>query len=98
MTLRFRAAGFPNGRRPYDDVTDIELRALEGALCGKAGSCGTRTTDPNNGAAYTDGARAAGPDAGHLKVSGKVNAGDTCLEVFPYLNSPLPDSPSGATE
>src|SRR4029078_7509414 len=24
-------AGFPNGRRPLDDVTDIELRALAGA-------------------------------------------------------------------
>jgi hypothetical protein len=89
-------AGFPNGRRPYDDVADIELRALEGALCGTAGTCGSQTTDPNNGAPYTDGARAAGPDAGDLHVAGKVNAGDTYLTVFPYLNTPLPGSPSGA--
>jgi hypothetical protein len=91
-------AGFPNGRRPYDDVTDIELRALEGALCGKAGNCGQQTTDPNSGAAYTDGARAAGPDAAHLHVSGQVNAGDTYLAEFPYLNTPLPGSPAGATD
>jgi hypothetical protein len=91
-------AGFPNGRRPYDDVTDIELRALEGALCGVAGKCGTQTTDPNKGTAYTDGARAAGPDAAHLRVTGKVSALDTYLDVFPYLNTPLPGSPSGAAE
>ena len=91
-------AGFPNGRRPYDDVTDIELRALEGALCGIAGKCGTQTTDPNKGAPYTDGARAAGPDASHLTVSGKVNPTDTYLDVFPYLNTPLPGSPPGAAD
>ena len=89
-------AGFPNGRRPYDDVGDIELRALEGALCGKAGSCGSQTADPNNGTPYTDGARAAGADAANSRVTGKINAGDTYLDAFPYLNTPLPGSPSGA--
>ena len=83
---------------PYDDVTDIELRALEGALCGVAGKCGTETTDPNKGTAYTDGARAAGPDAAHLRVTGKVSALDTYLDVFPYLNTPLAGSPSGVAE
>jgi len=29
-------AGFPNGRRPYDDVVDIELRILAGVLAGPA--------------------------------------------------------------
>jgi hypothetical protein len=91
-------AGFPNGRRPYDDVADIELRALEGALCGKAGTCGTQTSDPNNGAPYTDGSRAAGPDASNERVTGKISAGDTYLDVFPYLNTPLAGSPSGASE
>jgi Domain of unknown function (DUF4331) len=90
-------AGFPNGRRPYDDVIDIELRALEGALCGVAGSCGSQTKDPNNGTPYTDGARAAGPDASHLRVTGKVDATDTYLDVFPYLNTPLPGSPQVAS-
>src|ERR1700722_7158371 len=42
-------AGFPNGRRPYDDVVDITLRVAEGALCGAIGNCGTETSDPNHG-------------------------------------------------
>ncbi len=89
------AAGFPNGRRPYDDVTDIELRVAMGALCGKIGTCGTQTTDPNNGAPYTDGARAAGADAASVKVSGQINPADTYLDAFPYLNTPIPGSPNG---
>jgi len=84
--------GFPNGRRPYDDVTDITLRAAEGALCGVAGSCGKETSDPNHGTPYTDGSRAAGPDAAHLHVSGAISPGDTYLDVFPYLNTPIPGS------
>jgi hypothetical protein len=88
-------AGFPNGRRPYDDVIDIELRVAMGALCGAIGTCGTETSDPNNGAPYTDGARAAGPDASHLTLGGAVNPGDTYLDSFPYLNTPLPGSPNG---
>jgi hypothetical protein len=91
-------AGFPNGRRPYDDVADIELRALEGALCGKAGTCGSQTSDPNNGAPYTDGSRAAGPDASNPHLGGKVSPGDTYLDVFPYLNTPLAGSPSGVSQ
>jgi hypothetical protein len=88
-------AGFPNGRRPYDDVVDVTLRVAEGALCGAIGNCGAQTADPNHGTPYTDGARAAGPDAGHLHVTGKVNAADTYLPVFPYLNTPIPGSPNG---
>jgi len=88
-------AGFPNGRRPYDDVVDITLRVAEGALCGAIGPCGKDTSDPNHGAPYTDGARAAGPDAAHASVSGAINAGDTYLDGFPYLNTPIPGSPNG---
>jgi hypothetical protein len=88
-------AGFPNGRRPYDDVVDITLRAAEGALCGALGNCGAQNSDPNNGLPYTDGARAAGADAMHEHVTGQINAGDTYLAAFPYLNTPLPGSPNG---
>ena len=90
-------AGFPNGRRPFDDVVDITLRAAEGALCGAAGvgTCGSETSDPNHGAPYTDGARAAGADAGSLNVGGSVNPADTYLDAFPYLEDPLPGSPNG---
>jgi len=88
-------AGFPNGRRPYDDVVDITLRVAEGALCGAIGNCGAETTDPNHGLPYTDGARAAGPDAAHAHVTGEIKAADTYLPIFPYLNTPFPGSPNG---
>jgi hypothetical protein len=89
-------AGYPNGRRPVDDVVDIVLRAAEGAVCGVAGNCGSQTSDPNHGTPYTDGARAAGADAASSHVTGAIFARDTYLDVFPYLNTPLPGSPNGA--
>ena len=91
-------AGFPNGRRPYDDVVDITLRVAEGALCGAIGNCGTQTADPNHGTPYTDGARAAGVDAAHSRVTGAISPGDTYLSVFPYLLTPLPGSPNGIAD
>jgi hypothetical protein len=89
-------AGFPNGRRPYDDVVDITLRVAEGALCGAIGACGSETKDPNGAKPYTDGVRAAGPDQANLHVSGQINPEDTYLDEFPYLFSPTPGSPQGA--
>lgn len=43
-------AGFPNGRRPGDDVVDIALRAAMGVLLGSNPNAGSNTL------AYTDGA------------------------------------------
>jgi hypothetical protein len=91
-------AGFPNGRRPFDDVVDIALRVAEGALCGKIGDCGSQTSDPNGGKPYTDGARAAGADQGSSQVTGAVSAADTYLDQFPYLNTPFPGSPNGVAD
>lgn len=88
-------AGFPNGRRPYDDVVDITLRVAEGALCGAIGKCGNQTSDPNNGAPYTDGARSPGATAATEHVMGDEYANDTYLDQFPYLETPLPGSPNG---
>ncbi len=88
-------AGFPNGRRPFDDVVDIELRVAEGVLCSQALKCGRQITDPNKGTPYTDGSRAAGATAATSMVSGAVNAADTYLDTFPYLATPVPGSPNG---
>lgn len=88
-------AGFPNGRRPYDDVVDITLRVAEGALCGAVGSCGNQTSDPNHGAPFTDGARSPGPTAATEHVTGNENPADTYLGYFPYLMPPLPGAPNG---
>ena len=90
--------GFPNGRRPYDDVVDISLRVVEGHLCGAVGNCGALTTNPNSGILYTDGVRAAGPDAADLHVTGSISPLDTYLPAFPYLMYPIPGSPHGATQ
>ncbi|MDI3382046.1 DUF4331 domain-containing protein [Xenophilus aerolatus] len=74
-------AGFPNGRRPGDDVVDIELRVAMGALCVLTGAndalkVGCKPSDaPAGGAALTDGA---------LQSASQFPA------AFPYLNVPLP--------
>lgn len=86
------SAGFPNGRRPVDDVVDVALRAAMGVLLTQEqlDALPGRETDPNRDAvesspklSYTDGAR---PNP------------DDYLPVFPYLNHPLPGSPSVVAE
>ncbi|RYF35540.1 MAG: DUF4331 domain-containing protein [Comamonadaceae bacterium] len=75
-------AGFPNGRRPGDDIVDIELRVAMGALCTLTGvndtfKVGCKPSDaPAGGAALTDGALQT-PATGFQAT-------------FPYLNTPLP--------
>jgi len=74
------SAGYPNGRRPGDDVIDITLRASMGVLCGKNfsafGFC-TPTQAVINNAALIDGA--------------PISANDF-VNAFPYLNNPTPGS------
>jgi hypothetical protein len=74
------AAGFPNGRRPGDDVVDIELRVAMGKLCvlpvGPSVGCGSGDA-PAGAFDFTDGA--------FLDSSFFDGA-------FPYLKTPLPGS------
>ena len=70
-------AGFPNGRRPGDDVVDIELRVAMGILCTLNVQC-TPAQAPSGGIHFTDGA--------YLDDSFFTNA-------FPYLKTPIPGSP-----
>jgi hypothetical protein len=80
-------AGFPNGRRPGDDVTDIALRVVMGRLCHPIPVNGTPTDlglckpadAPVGTAPFTDGA--------------PVTAQDFDLQ-FPYLRTPLPGASS----
>jgi len=84
-------AGFPNGRRPGDDVVDVALRVVMGALCyplpigagGAPTSLGlcTPAQAPVGNAAFTDGAPISALDFD---------------QTFPYLQTPLPGSPIGA--
>ena len=76
-------AGFPNGRRPGDDVVDIELRVAMGVLCTITGvntAVGCKAADAPAGALkYTDGAY----------ISSAFFANQ-----FPYLRAPLKGSPN----
>jgi hypothetical protein len=78
-------AGFPNGRRPGDDVVDITLRVAMGALCydlplganGAGVNLGIcKPSDaPTGNVQYTDGAPVSATDFD---------------AAFPYLKTPLP--------
>ncbi|MEP6996322.1 MAG: DUF4331 domain-containing protein [Betaproteobacteria bacterium] len=73
------SAGFPNGRRPGDDVVDIELRVAMGVLCTlNIGGC-TPADALAGSLHYTDGAFV---DASFFQT------------VFPYLQTPLKGSPN----
>ncbi|RZI54866.1 MAG: DUF4331 domain-containing protein, partial [Pseudomonas sp.] len=74
-------AGFPNGRRPGDDVVDLSLRVSMGALCVLTGASdalqvGCKPSDaPAGGLAITDGVRKTAANYGN---------------AFPYLTTPMP--------
>ena len=72
-------AGFPNGRRPADDVVDIELRVAMGVLCTLAiGGC-----------------KPADAPAGALKYTDRAYLSDAFFaNAFPYLRAPLKGSPN----
>lgn len=74
-------AGFPNGRRPGDDVVDIELRVAMGALCHAfPGTFGCGPADaPSGNLPFTDGAFV---DSSFFDAT------------FPYLRTPLRGAPS----
>ncbi|MEQ1881338.1 MAG: DUF4331 domain-containing protein [Burkholderiales bacterium] len=68
-------AGFPNGRRPGDDVVDVALRVSMGVLCTLNIGC-TPADAPAGGAAFTDGGT-------------NTSAANFDLK-FPYLRTPIP--------
>jgi hypothetical protein len=85
------AAGFPNGRRVFDDIVAIELRAIAGA------------TIPLVDKSYTpDGAAAVltqwqqPSQEGNSPGAGTVPGPDRYQSTFPYLSDPLDgfDTPS----
>lgn len=77
--------GFPNGRRPADDVVDIELQAVGGALAPILGIPGVNPTDAaklaSQAAILSDGV-----DCDDL--------GCTFPTTFPYLRDPKPGNES----
>jgi hypothetical protein len=76
-------AGFPNGRRPIDDVVDIELRVAYGLL---AGTLDATSISGDVVTELTDGVRTHT----FLSQSGILTTG--YLSVFPFLADPVPPS------
>ena len=78
-------AGYPNGRRPKDDVVDISLVAVMGGLCVANGD----TNALGFGAACKPSAVPLGATA--FKLHDAVDqAVVPLLPGFPYLNTPIP--------
>ena len=78
-------AGYPNGRRPKDDVVDISLVAVMGGLCMANGD----TDKLGFGAACKPSAVPLGATA--FKLHDAVDqAVVPLLAGFPYLNTPIP--------
>jgi|SRR5665213_3222529 len=79
-------SGFPNGRRPIDDVVDITLRVAMGVLLAPFDGS-SKDPDPASDASrqlhYTDGAE---PNPASY------------LPAFPYLDTPLAGSPTSAND
>jgi hypothetical protein len=89
-------AGFPNGRRPKDDVVDIALVAMLGGLCMANGDGDTLKLNSIPGVAgVTSACKPSSVPAGaaSLDVHDAVDqAVVPFLAGFPYLNTPLPGS------
>ena len=79
-------SGFPNGRRPVDDVVDITLRVAMGVLLSPFDHS-AMDPDPSSDVSrqlhYTDGAE---PNPANY------------LPTFPYLNTALAGSPTSAND
>ena len=75
-------AGYPNGRRPGDDVVDISLRVAMGVLC--------TLNDP-----ATFGCVPGDAPAGTAPLTDGANVDSSFFsQTFPYLKTPLPGSPN----
>jgi hypothetical protein len=76
-------AGFPNGRRPGDDVVDAALRVAMGVLCVATGA---------NDALKVGCKASDAPIGGAPLVDGALQSAAQFADTFPYLNTPLPGS------
>ncbi len=94
-------AGFPNGRRPGDDVIDIILRVAMGALChplplgAELGVAGAVEDDPSDLVNLGLCAPADAPIGTVALTDGAPISATELQNAFPYLNSPVPGSPNG---
>lgn len=89
-------AGFPNGRRPKDDVVDIALVAMLGGLCMANGDNDALKLNSIPGVSGVSSAcKPSSVPAGAKSLDvhdGVDQAVVPLLAGFPYLNTPLPGS------
>jgi hypothetical protein len=106
-------AGFPNGRRPGDDVVDVVLRVAMGRLCYPVPIAGVQTDlglckpadAPSGQVPFTDGAPSNAMGA-YVGASGNTGANANYVtpstpylqQTFPYLTYPLRGSPRPQTQ
>lgn len=96
--------GFPNGRRVFDDVVDIALTVVEGAILSSveddpdtADTDESRVGNPNGLQTCDVSDAMAGPqvvNTGAVVTDGAQPNPADYLDVFPYLNTPIPGSPN----
>jgi hypothetical protein len=91
-------AGFPNGRRPGDDVVDLALRAVMGAFCHEI------AVDLNNDGQLNaddnlllcgdtpEASRQAAPVGTVALSDGAPQNAEQFMNAFPYLLTPIPGS------
>lgn len=98
--------GFPNGRRPGDDVVDIALRVVMGALCHDLPLGSELSADPtiedtpadlvnlNLCGADRQASIDAAPSGTTPFTDGAPLNASELQNAFPYLNTPIPGSPN----
>jgi hypothetical protein len=86
--LGMDVAGFPNGRRVYDDVTTIELRALAGATL--------PLVDKSYKADAAAGLVSQGLVPAGTAKNTAINGTEVYIKEFPYLGNPWSGAQVGA--
>jgi hypothetical protein len=91
------AAGFPNGRRPKDDVVDISLVAVAGGLCVVNGD--NDALKLNSSLGFTSACKASSVPLGATSLNlhdGVDQSKVPLLPTFPYLFTPTPGAGAGS--
>ena len=90
------AAGFPNGRRPIDDVVDISLVAVMGGLCVANGTGNTLALNSVPGTNLTSDCSSASVPLTDEQATSIHDAVDQSrvpfMSRFPFLSTPTPGS------
>ncbi len=87
------SAGYPNGRRPIDDVVDISLVAVMGGLCVANGTTNGLGLNTVPGTSLTSACNPNSVPLGQTSLTlhdAVAQEQVTFLSRFPFLNTPIP--------